>query len=50
MVDAAFNKSGDPRYFWTEHVEARDAEITLTWHDIGEPLLIHTRPNEAPNP
>jgi hypothetical protein len=50
VVDAAFNKSGDPRYFWTEHVEARDAEITLTWHDIGEPLLIHTRPNEAPNP
>jgi hypothetical protein len=50
VVDAAFNKSGDPRYFWTEHVKARDAEIALTWHDIGEPLLVHTRPNEAPNP
>ena len=45
VVDAAFNKSGDPRYFWTEQVKARDAEIALTWHDIGEPLLIHTQPN-----
>src|SRR5262249_38731656 len=50
VVDAAFNKSGDPRYFWTEQVRARDTEIALTWYDIGEPPLIHTRPNEAPNP
>jgi hypothetical protein len=50
VVDAAFNKSGDPRYFWTEQVKARDPEIALTWHHIGEPFLIHTRPNEAPNP
>ena len=45
-----FDKSGDPRYFWTEHVSAHDAEIALTWHDIGEPLLIHTQPNQPPNP
>ena len=45
--DAQFSKSGDPRYFWTEQLLARDSEITLTWHDIGEPLLIHTQPGEG---
>ncbi len=48
MIDADFAKSGDPGYFWTEHVSA-SMEIALTWHDIGEPLLIHTQPNAAPN-
>jgi len=50
VTDASFSKSGDPRYFWTEHVSAMDSEVALTWHDIGEPLLIHTQPNQAPNP
>jgi len=48
VTDAVFSKSGDPRYFWTERVETRDEEITLTWHDIGDPLLIHTQPNAVP--
>jgi hypothetical protein len=50
VTEAAFNKSGDPRYFWTEHVTARGEDLALTWHDIGEPLLIHTQPNAPPNP
>lgn len=50
VQDAAFSKSGDPRYFWTEHVETHDGEISLTWYDIGEGLLIHTEPNQQPNP
>ncbi len=50
VIDADFSKSGDPRYFWTEYVSAADAEIALTWHDIGDPLLIHTEPNKEPNP
>ncbi len=29
-------------------MEARDEELTLTWHDIGDPLLIHTQPNATP--
>jgi hypothetical protein len=49
VSEATFAKSGDPRYFWTEHVVGRDAEIALTWYDIGEPLLIHTQPNQPPN-
>ena len=37
-------------YFWTEHVSAADSEVALTWYDVGDPLLIHTEPNQAPNP
>ena len=48
VIDAVFDKSGDVRSFWTEHVHAHDADIALTWHDIGDPLLVHTRPNEPP--
>ena len=48
VTDAAFGKSGDPRYFWTEHVEAHDTDLALTWYDIGEPLLIHTTPQTDP--
>jgi hypothetical protein len=50
VIDAEFGRSGDPRYFWTEHVSAADSEVALTWYDVGDPLLIHTHPNEAPNP
>lgn len=49
VLDAAFTKSGDPRDFWTERVVARDDEISLTWYEIGEPLLIHTQPHEIPD-
>ncbi len=48
VLDACFTKEGNPAYFWTERVETRDEEITLTWHEIGEPLLIHTQPNADP--
>ena len=27
---------------------ARGEEVTLTWYDIGDPLLIHTQPNSVP--
>jgi hypothetical protein len=45
VVDAEFSKSGDPRYFWTERAVATGEDISLTWHDLGDPLLIHTQPN-----
>ncbi len=44
VADARFSKSGDPRYFWTEHIAARGEDVSLTWYDIGDPLLIHTQP------
>jgi hypothetical protein len=46
-IEAEFAKSGDPAYYWTEHVISRDMELALTWYDIGEPLLIHTNPGEG---
>ncbi len=33
-----------------EFSKAHDTELALTWYDIGEPLLIHTEPNQPPNP
>ncbi len=48
VVEAQFTRSGDPSYFWTERVKSRDEDITLTWYEIGDPLLIHTAPNGDP--
>ncbi|MFO0996229.1 MAG: hypothetical protein U1F33_06055 [Alphaproteobacteria bacterium] len=48
VIDAAFSKSGDVRDSWTERAVAQGEEITLTWYDIGDPLLIHTQPNAQP--
>jgi hypothetical protein len=48
VTDAEFSKSGDARDFWTERLVTLDEEITLTWYNIGEPLLIHTQPNAEP--
>jgi len=48
VTDAAFSKCGDARDFWTEKLTAYGEVITLTWHDIGEPLLIHTQPGPPP--
>src|SRR5262249_57116551 len=48
-AEATFSKTGDPRYFWTEHIKSHSDDISLTWFDIGEPLLIHSPPNQVPN-
>lgn len=48
VIDATFSQEGDMRDYWTESLTTRDEEIALTWHDIGEPLLIHTEPNNPP--
>ena len=50
VTDASFSKSGDARDFWTEKLSAQGEEVAMTWFDIGEPLLIHTQPDQAPNP
>lgn len=49
VLEAQFTKSGDPSYFWTERVVSKDEEISLTWYECGDPLLIHTQPNAAPD-
>lgn len=48
VTEAEFSKTGDPAYFWTERIVARDEEIVLTWYEIGDPLLIHTQPDAEP--
>lgn len=49
VLDAEFSQSGDFNYFWTEQVTTMDEDISLTWHDVGDPLLIHTEPNAQPD-
>ena len=48
-ADAQFSKAGDPRYFWTEHIKSHGEELSLTWFELGEPLLIHAQPNQIPD-
>jgi hypothetical protein len=48
VIDADFSKHGDARDFWTERVVSSEDEVLLTWHDIGDPLLIHTQPHNPP--
>ena len=49
VTEAVFSKSGDPRDCWTETAVAHGETLSLTWHDIGDPLLIHTYPNVGPD-
>lgn len=49
VIDAEFSRTGDPRYFWTERLASHDDVVELTWYDCGEPLLIHTQPNQVPD-
>lgn len=48
VEEAAFEKDGDPDRYYTEYVSAADAEISLTWFDLGDPLMIHTEPGTGP--
>ena len=49
VIDAEFSKEGDPKYYWTERIMTADEDLSLAWYDIGEPLLVHTQPNQAPD-
>jgi hypothetical protein len=49
VIDARFHRpEGDVRDFWTERLDSSDGDIALTWYSIGDPLLIHTQPNQLP--
>ena len=50
VTDAEFEKSGDPNYFWTEQILTADEDVSLTWHDLGDPLLVHTQPDTGGRP
>jgi hypothetical protein len=44
VTESQFTRSGDARDYWTERLVAPGEELSLTWHDCGDPLLIHTEP------
>ena len=48
VQEAVFTKDGDPNNFYTEYVSGELDEISLTWFDLGDPLMIHTEPGERP--
>jgi hypothetical protein len=48
VIEARFDKTGDLRSFWTETVRTSSEEVQLSWHDLGEPLLLHMAPGERP--
>ncbi len=48
VIDAAFDKRGDVRSFWTEIVESDEDSISLTWHDFGEPFMLTVPAGSAP--
>jgi len=47
--EADFGSSGDLRSFWTESVSSQDEEISMTWHNLGEPFLSHRLPGGNPD-
>jgi len=50
VEDAEFDKAGDPHRFYTEYVTGHDASLALTWHALGDPLMIHTSPGDGGRP
>ncbi len=44
VEEAEFEKDSDPHRFYTEYVTSEDTSLSLTWHDLGDPLMIHTQP------
>ena len=49
VIDAVFSTHGDVRDYWMESLRAGPDEISLTWHNMGDPLLVHTQPNDPPD-
>jgi hypothetical protein len=50
VIDAEFEQSGDPNYYWTEQILTADEDIVMTWYDLGDPLLVHTEPDPDGRP
>lgn len=48
VEEATFDNDGDPARFYTEYVTSETGDLSLTWYDLGDPLMIHTTPGTAP--
>jgi hypothetical protein len=40
VIEAAFEKWGDGRAYWTESVDSEEDTVRLTWYDFIEPFMI----------
>jgi hypothetical protein len=50
VMDAGFERAGDPRSVATESVVSRDDELTLTWYDCLEPFVLNAPPGFGGRP
>ena len=48
VIESTNTSSGDMRSHWTETATSRDAEVALTWYDLGAPFLMHTFAQKDP--
>ena len=49
VIEAMFSQQGDLQGSWTQRVHSSADEITLTWRDLIEPLLMaHDQPAQLP--
>jgi hypothetical protein len=44
IIDASFERAGDPRSMATERVVSADTEILLTWYDFVESFVLNAPP------
>ena len=44
VIDAGFERDGDPRSTATETVVAAEGQLTLTWYDFLEPFVLNAPP------
>ena len=50
VIEASFERSGDPRGAATERIVSASDEITLTWYDFYEPFVLTMPPGYANRP
>jgi hypothetical protein len=50
VIEASFERSGDPRGVATERVVSADEEVLLAWYDFNEPFVLTMPPGYANRP
>ena len=50
MIEASFERSGDPRAAATERVVSASDEIVMTWYDFNDPFVLTMAPGYANRP
>jgi hypothetical protein len=50
VIEASFERSGDPRGVATERVVSADDEIVLAWYDFNDPFVLTMAPGSANRP